>query len=84
MARKAQRRCKRTSGFAGNSTKSNSPTLVHVPVLLDSRSRQLDLSHTDLNRAAIASFFQQLADENMPRSRAILLQANTLTDGLDR
>ncbi|MEX2309161.1 MAG: hypothetical protein WD738_16295 [Pirellulales bacterium] len=71
------------SAFAGTSTNSNSARLVQVPVQLDRRSRQLDLNRIDLNRAALARYLQQLADKNTPSSRAILLEANKLTAGLD-
>jgi Ca2+-binding RTX toxin-like protein len=67
----------------GTSTSSISAQLVQVPVQLDSRSRQPDLSRIDLSRAALGKSSQQLADKNSSRSRAILLEANKLTNGLD-
>ena len=69
--------------LAGTSTNSISAAFVQVPAQLDSRSRKLVPSRIDLDRAALGKFFQQLADKNTRRSRAVLLQVNTLADGLD-
>jgi Ca2+-binding RTX toxin-like protein len=71
------------STYPGTLTSSIPTRLVPPPAQFDTHSRQLDLNRTELNRAALARFLQQRSETNSSCSRAILLEANKLSNGVD-
>ncbi len=59
-----------TPAIGSTPTTSGSAALIQAPIALDNRSRQLDLSHLDLERASLASIIQDLPIRREPNLRS--------------